>query len=396
MRALHVIPSVSQKSGGPGHAIIEMCRALHERSVDVLVAATDADVRGRLSVELGRPLMYKGVRTIFFPRQWSDAYKYSRPLSRWLDTRVADYDIVHIHAVFSHSSLAAARACRRHGVPYLVRPLGSLAPWGMRQKPFRKKLFWHAGVKRMLRGAAAIHYTTALEKQAVEESLGLARGVVIPLGIESESLAQAGVNGLFRQEHSTLLENPYILVLSRLLPTKGLDVLLEAFLPLVKREEFKSWRLVLAGEGPADYVASLKRLTAEGGGSDHVLFPGWLEGARKISATQGASLLALPSFHENFGLCVMEALACGVPVLVSPHVNIAPEIKDANAGWISPVEKSSLHAALTEALRAKDERTRRGSAGRELARRFSWREIAADLINLYQSIASRERHGDVH
>ena len=98
--------------------------------------------------------------------------------------------MVHIHAVFSHACLAAAQSCRRHRVPYIVRPLGTLDPWSLRQKRFRKQLFWQLAVKRMLREAAAIHYTADEEQRLAEHSLGLKRGVVIGLGVDSSLAAQ--------------------------------------------------------------------------------------------------------------------------------------------------------------------------------------------------------------
>jgi glycosyltransferase involved in cell wall biosynthesis len=277
-------------------------------------------------------------------------------------------------------------------VPYIVRPLGTLDPWSLKQKSLRKRAFWYAGIKTMLTGAAAIHYTTKGEQQAVENSLGLNHGVVVPLGVDVEIKPEAAAPhsrttiGKLGERVPDLRDRPYVLVLSRLHPKKALEVLLEAFLSLIKRPEFRTWRLVLAGEGPAPYVASLKRMVAEHKATDVVVFPGWLDGEQKEAALRDASLLALPSHHENFGLCVMESLACGTPVLVSPQVNLAPEIETAGAGWIANVEKASLEAALREALGSAGERARRGAAGRALANNFAWPVVAAKLADLYTSI----------
>ncbi len=391
MKALHVIPSVAAHYGGPSRAVLEMCGALRERGVSTLIATTDADGEGRLAVELGRPISYRNVPTIFFSRQWSEAYKYSHPLASWLDTHVDDFDVVHIHAVFSHSSLAAARACRKKGVPYIVRPLGTLDPWSLRQKRLRKRLFWHLGVRQMLAGAAAIHYTTVAERKLAEESLGLTRGVVIPLGIEAD---------LFNQPEETKsaaralpsVEPPYVLVLSRLHPKKGLEVLLPAFLSLVKRPEFAEWKLVLAGDGETKYVNSLKSLAESFEGNGNVVFTGWIDGERRRSVLREASLLALTSYQENFGLCAVEALACGVPVLLSPHVNLAEEIENVGAGWISPLEGEALERTLAETLSDEKERMQRGAIGRDLVRqRFTWEAVAEALAALYNSVGANER-----
>src|SRR5260370_9819348 len=99
-----------------------MGRGLPPQGVGVLIATTDADGPTRLPVERGTQLSWQGIPAIFFPRQWSEAFKYSRLLATWLDRHVGDFDVVHIHAVFSHASLAAAGASHRSGGPSLGRP----------------------------------------------------------------------------------------------------------------------------------------------------------------------------------------------------------------------------------------------------------------------------------
>lgn len=386
MRILHVIPSVAPRYGGPSRAVVEMCRALIARGIETLIATTDADGQGRLPVELGKEISFEGVPAIFFKWQWSEAYQYSRPLARWLNRHVGDFDVVHVHAVFSHACVAAARECRKHGVPYVVRPLGSIDPWSLEQKSFRKRLFWHLEVKRMLLGAAAIHYTAPGEQESAEQTLGLARGVVIPLGITMHP-SKPHDKSMPSQPARRPSKDPYVLVLSRLHPKKGLELLLNAFLPLVKKPEFAEWRLVIAGEGDAAYVNSLRQLVKNQEGDDNVIFPGWLDGAQKNAALEDASLLALTSFQENFGLCIIESLACGVPVLVSDKINLAGMIETANAGWVTSLQPAKLSRALTDALRDSHGRMQRGSAGRDLVnRRFTWPAIAGDLSSLYQSI----------
>ena len=154
--------------------------------------------------------------------------------------------------------------------------------------------------------------------------------------------------------------------------------------------ERRHWRLVVGGDGDAAYVAELKQFAQDRGALERVLFTGWLGGRAKVAALQGAALLVLPSRQENFGLVVAEALACGVPVLVTRHVNLAAEIEAAGAGWVAPLERSALLASLLEALQHKDERLRRGARGRELARtRFNWSAVATELGELYRAVGSR-------
>ena len=163
MRVLHVIPSVSERSGGPATAIVPMCRALMQQGIDVqLVSTNDGLSEGHDGIE------YKGVPAIFFPIQFGTSFKYSRPLASWLTTNIKNFDLAHIHAVFNHSSVAASQACRRASVPYIIRPLGTLDPWSMTQKSLRKRLFWQFSGKAMLRDASIVHYTSEVEKLSTE------------------------------------------------------------------------------------------------------------------------------------------------------------------------------------------------------------------------------------
>ena len=384
MKVLHVIPSVAPRYGGPSQAILEMTQALRTSGLDARIATTDADGAGRLPVALGREIDYQGVPTTFFARQFSEAYKYSRPLAQWLDARANEFDIIHIHAVFSHACLTAGRAARNHGVPYIVRPLGTLDPWSLGQKRWRKRLFWHLGVDKLLGKATAIHYTAPDERDLAEKALGLQRGVVIPLGLSFDVSASEPA-ATFRARYPALSDNPYLLVLARLHPKKGQDLLIEALAPLLREPDLAGWRLVLAGDGATDYKARLQALITSKGLKEKVIFAGWLDGAQKAAALQNASLLVLASHQENFGLCVIESLACGVPVLVSEGVNLAPAVKQAGVGWVSALAVEGLRENLAHILRAPAQRQAMKSTARTFAETYRWPRIAQELQALYRT-----------
>ncbi len=386
MRVLHVIPSVCDRSGGPAQAIFPMCRALEAKGIETLLVTTDAGIEIDTS-QLSGPVKLKNVSIQFFPSQWGKSFKFSRPMSLWLYENVRKFDLVHIHAVFNHACIAAARACRKHGVPYVVRPLGTLDPWSMGQKRLMKSAFWTLTGQRMLRGAAAVHYTTRAEREAAEQSLKISRGSVVPLGID---LDIAEVPTTSAQISIMPPSEPYVLVLSRLHPKKGLDVLLDAFLEITNEKQFEDWRLVLAGDGPDDYVRLLKRKAEIGRAAAVVSIPGWLEGETKKLFLQRASVLALPSHRENFGLCVLEALTCGVPVVISEFVNLAETIEGAGAGWVGTLDRESLVKILSEAMGSERERAKRGEAGRLLSRQFTWSEVANELVLLYRQVTTSQ------
>ncbi|HET6267328.1 MAG TPA: glycosyltransferase [Acidobacteriota bacterium] len=380
MKVLQVIPSLAARDGGPTQAVLSLSRALSAKNVECLIASTDANGQNRLPVVHETTLQYDSVPAIFFRRDWTQSFKYSRDLSRWLQSHVRDFDVVHIHAIFSHSSLAAAQACRRHKVPYILRPIGSLAPWSMSHHRLRKRILWNLGVSSMIAGASAVHYTSEEECKRSEESLGIKKGVVIPLGVETAGFENNSQNGSFSKW------KPYVLILSRIHPKKGIELILESFITLKREAEFREWKLVLAGDGDADYLAKLKGQARAQNGD--VVFAGWLDDDQKIDALQNAALFALTSRHENFGLAVMESLACGTPVLISKDVNTASDIEKANAGWVVNLDPASIAGALREAASDAQARKAKGQAGKAMVlRKFNWSKIADDLIRLYTRVA---------
>jgi glycosyltransferase involved in cell wall biosynthesis len=214
---------------------------------------------------------------------------------------------------------------------------------------------------------------------------------VIPLGLDlheyrshRQPFASGDTNAISGAE-------PYILSLSRLTPTKGIDLLLEAFLDLLAERDAPRVKLVIAGEGERGYVATLKRRAAASKYHDRVIFAGWLDGNERIAALQAAHLFALPSEHENFGVSVSESLACGVPVLVTPNVGIAGEVAIAGAGWVAQRDVTSIRNVLASVLDDENERVKRGEAARRLAQRFSSDRVALDLLRLYSSLSDSKQ-----
>jgi glycosyltransferase involved in cell wall biosynthesis len=395
MNILHVIPAVAPHYGGPSQAVIEMCRALQHAGLTVDLCTTDADGDGQLPVELDKPTLYRGVRTHFFRRDRSEAFKFSRSLARWLDNNVARYDIVHIHAVFSHATYAAARACQRQQIPYIVRPLGTLEPWSMQQKRPRKMLAWHLLFRRVLRRAAAVHYTTRQERELTEQSLNLSKGVTIPNGVD-EALLAVESTGKFRKQHGIPTDATVVLCLSRLHPKKGIDLLLEVFLNLQTQGKFAPWHLVVAGDGEPGYVDQLRGIVRGTAAESSVHWTGWLEGDAKFAALAEANLFVLNSFQENFGIGAVEAMACGTPVLLSRQVGLATDVAEHGAGWIVDLQQDGLRNGLLEATADATEARKRGANARRLvADRFTWSRVSAQLRLLYESLLTRHKSAPV-
>jgi glycosyltransferase involved in cell wall biosynthesis len=357
------------------------------------LATTNDNGPELLDVPLGVPVDENGVTCWYFARQ-TRFYTYSRPFRRWLGRHLRHYDLVHIHALFSYCSNAAALLAAREGIPYIIRPLGVLNEWGMRnRRPWLKKLSFRFVESRVLANAAFVHYTSEQERLEAA-ALGLShRALIIPNPAEPPSAAPRRLAGRFRSRHPRFAERKLVLFLSRIDRKKGLDLLLPAFARLKVREPMAA--LVIAGDGDARLTHGLQAEARRLGVAEDILWTGLLSGVDKAAAFVDADVFVLPSYSENFGVAVIEAMTYGTPVVVSDQVAIHPQIRQARAGVVVPCQADALASALSWLLG--DPQTRRELAenGKRLVtERFTVDAVARQLIAAYGEIA-RARPVDV-
>jgi glycosyltransferase involved in cell wall biosynthesis len=381
LRVLHVIPSVASFRGGPSQVIRMMAEGLAERGVAVEVATTDDDGPRRLAVPRGVPVREGRVTYWYFPRQIRP-YICSVPLAGWLWRHVWDFDLVHIHTVFSYASTTAALMARARGVPYIVRPLGVLNRWGFaNRKPFLKRVSFAAIDRQILKHAAAIQYTSVQERTEAERLCPGAHAVVVPNPVRiSEKWGPPA-----RRPESGVSSQPVILFMSRVDQKKGLDLLIEAFARVERR--FPGSRLVVAGSGDAAFEKSLRRLAEKELVADAMDWVGFVSGAAKQAWLERAAVFVLPSYSENFGVAVAEAMAAGLPVIISDQIGIHPAVTQGGAGLVVPLNVAALADALTRVLADPAAGQVMGERGRRLAAsEFSIPVVAEKLVALYQSV----------
>lgn len=386
MKVLHVIPSLSLKHGGPSVALPLMAKSLSALGVTVDIATTDDDgPGGRMRVPLVQPVLGVAGSTYYFRKQ-TEFYKVSLPLARWLYQRIPDYDLVHVHALFSHTSLAAARAARSRGVPYIIRPLGLLNQWGMEhRRPWLKRLSLRFLEGPVLRHASAMHYTSSEEQQQAEKTGATAAGFVVPLGIDLESSRVEPEVGELCRRFPVLVSRRLILFLSRIDPKKGLDLLIPAFASV--RESHPDALLVIAGEGDRSYVTRLKELVNQLGIVEDVVWAGQLSGALKQAALASARIFVLPSYSENFGIALVEALAAGCPCVTTDGVAVASFVKGYDAGIVVPPEVDKLAWGIARMLSDTKYSDRCGVNARRLVMsKFSLEAMGQGLSAAYQKV----------
>ncbi|MCB1209032.1 MAG: glycosyltransferase, partial [Verrucomicrobiales bacterium] len=389
LRILHVIPSMSQSQGGPSYAMPLMAYALAQKGMHVDIVTTNDDGKAvhRTDVPLGSPVEKDGYRVIYFSKQ-TEFYKTSVPLLNWLRANVRGYDLVHIHALFSFSSMAAMVAAREHGIPYIVRPLGVLNAWGMTQRRrFAKQASFSLLDKPLINGAAAIHYTSAQERDDAARLHLTPRPEIVPLGVDLRGFDTMPDGAEFAAKYPELKGKPFVLFLSRIDPKKGLDLLIPAF---ASSAAAANTFLVIAGRGDPGYEAKLHAAVAQAGLSNRVVWTGHLAGSLKLSALSSATLFVLPSHSENFGIALLEAMAAGCACISSPEVALAKDVAEDNAVEIVPRSIEDWSRALDRLIRNAPRRELLSKNARRVAHeRYSLSAMGNALHALYERLLHR-------
>ena len=282
-------------------------------------------------------------------------------------------DIVHIHGLWSPFVVRALSWCRRNKVPYVVSPHGCLMPWAMQNGRLKKFLFFHFLVKPLIRKASCLHVTTDTEKNVCEE-LGLkCKYAIVPLGVTMPEVRTVDTK-------ETRIRT--VLFLSRVSREKGVEILLDAW----KRLSPTGWQLVVAGPSWRGYLEELKRKVADEG-IVGVEFIGAVIGEAKDKVYRSADLFVLPSYAENFGSVVVEALSYGIPVVTTKGTPWTI-LEESRCGWWIENNVETVARTLRIAMRLDDpKRMRMGQRGRKLvADKYTWTSAASNMLECYKDV----------
>ena len=383
MNILHVIANLAPRYGGPPRAAQDMCRVLAKRGHHVELFTTNQDGAGVTSVPTNRPVGSDGYLTTYFGVGGPHAYSVSRGLYRALERRITEFDVVEIHGLYLFHTLVGATIARRDHVPYILQPHGGLTRYQRAHHRGRKWLYGILVERRNLNRAAAIHYTAELERQEAEETGIQAPGHVVPLGVD------LGFYGHPAREVDLPVgiprDVPLITFMGRIAEKKGLDITIDA-LAHVRRMGGRA-HLVVAGPDNDGLQALLERRVRSSGLDDDVTFAGTVAGASKVALLQRSHAFVLASLDENFGIAVVEALAAGVPVIISRGVAIHSDIDAAHAGMVVERTCESVAAAILRLLSDEPARREMAAAARTLAgRQFSLDAMGEGLERMYDHV----------
>jgi glycosyltransferase involved in cell wall biosynthesis len=383
LRILHVVPTYypAVRYGGPIRSVQALCAALVRCGHHVSVYTTNIDGDRHSAVPLGRPVDLEGVSIHYFSVPALRRLFWSPGLSVKLRKTVSEFDLVHLHSIFLWPTYVAARAARRAGVPYVMSPRGMLVGDIIRRKSRLVKSAWIGLIeRRSLAQAAALHVTAQIEgDEAKAMGLRLPGVFCVPNGVSWPSTHPGLAAGPFRD-----VPRPYALFLSRINRKKGLDRLIRAWAGVPQLT------LIVAGNDDENYLPEVSALAGSRGVTDRVRFVGPVSDEHKWALYENAEMFILPSYSENFGNVVAEAMAMGCPVIVTPDVGLAQLVRETGAGVVTSGEPEILSRVIADLHHDEVRRKRLGSRGRQTAiERLSWDGVAAQMEAEYARILNR-------
>jgi len=385
---LEVVPAYYpfQEQGGPVVKVRALARGLVQRGHQVTVLTADLGIRDRMSASMkaehckwGWRSVQGGVEVIYLSTLGHyRALTLNPRVIGFCRTSLGKFDTVHIYGLYDLLGPAVSYFCRGRGLPYVIEPMGMYRPI---DRNLRLKELWHRSIgKAFWQNAAMIVATSEMEQQELlEDGIPAAKIAVRYNGIDPASYTALPTRGGFRAKHGLSPDEPLILFLSRLIPRKGADILIEAF----ARACPESGRLVIAGpEGESSYRAYLEKRARETGVEARVLFTGAVYDEEKKALLGDTDLFALPSRYENFANAPAEAIACGIPVIITNACGIR-SLVEGRAGLVIAPEMEPLVEALRKLIHDKAFYARMKEGCRRVADQLSWDRLTEQMESYY-------------
>ena len=320
-----------------------------------------------------------------WPRSWCR----SKGLARGLSASVQSFDVMDISELWLHPTYAAGRIAHAKGVPYILRPAGALEPWRLRNGCFRrlkKKMYLELMGRPAVERAACLQAASPQEVESFRQAGYRGPVTIIPAGVDLD-LFEPGDSSESDEFWPELKNRPVVLFMSRLSPEKGLDLLIPLWAEYVKSPARRDAVLVVAGPDYRGYGKTVARMIRECGAGSHVRMTGMVQGRRKLALLRRADVFVLPSYSENFGIVVAEALACGTPVITTTGTPWS-QLQEVDAGRRVPPTRPELAEALGELLTmSASQRNAMGQRGRALIEaKYTWDKIALQFLKVCDCI----------
>jgi glycosyltransferase involved in cell wall biosynthesis len=378
--------------GGIPHRVFGLAEALISLGHPCQVITTNAGGSQNLKVEVEKPTTYYGVPVIYTERWRNNSYFYAPRLIRHLRELAPFYDAALVSGGWGYINIAVRLSLPRVDLPYILNPEGLFDPWALRHKHLKKLIYWHLIERRNYMKAAGIVALTEFEADQARQYVPQVPIRVIPNGTNPEHFQCPGSKEALAAIFPVLANSPYILFLSRLHPKKGLDLLFPAFqrlLALCREHDSPEPYLVVAGDGEQQYKHDLENLVQRLEIRDRVLFTGLVIGEAKLALLHHCSFMVLPSRGEGLPMAVLEAMACGKPVVLTRGCYL-PEVARAGAGLEVELEVEPMVEAMMQLWIDHGMRLEMGERASQLvAEKYTWHRIAEQTVNFCEQILHR-------
>lgn len=385
MKVLHIAASLSSKWGGPTRVIIGLTEALSKKGVKVSIFAPMAKNEKRF---LDKP---KGVNIRLFRKSFPSKFwtSYSPSLANTLREVVFGYDLLHIHEIWHHPHFAAYRAAKSAKKHFMVTIHGELEPWCLHHKAFKKKIYSALIQERILEEASALHAINEEEVKHISTFVHNENVVLVPNAVNAQEYENLPPGEWIEDRYPKLRDKRVILFLGRIHPQKGLDILARAFNVVLK--EHNDTQLVIVGPDNDNYKREIIKILSSQNTIHRTTFTGTLMGDMKLAALGRANIFVLPSYSEGFSISTLEAMACGLPVVITKGCNF-PEVEKTGAGWVCDADVHDVSKALIELLRDPAMCKEMGKKGKRLVtEKFTWDRVADKMLTTYERIVHGRR-----
>jgi len=384
MKVLHVVANFSPEWGGPTRSVHGLTEALAKKDIQISIFGPKKRDNDK-NILYPKETIVKLFPKDFLYRLWTG---HSFSLKKALKAEIEKFDLVHIHEIWHHPHFAGYKAAKYLKKPFIISIRGELEPWCLNHKALKKKIYSILIQKKILREATALHALTKEEVKNISKFVNNKNIFNIPNGLNLEEFNNLPPQKDIENLYPDLKGKKVILFFGRIHPKKGLDILAKSFSTFAKDRE--NVRLVIAGPDENGYKSKIKSILKNEDILNKVIFTGMLSGNTKLAVLNRANIFVLPSYSEGFSMAVLEAMACGLPVIITGKCNF-PEVEKNKAGIIINGDVNPLAKALDNLLNNPYLCKEMGENGRKLVReKFTWDKIANQMINLYEKIIYKE------
>jgi glycosyltransferase involved in cell wall biosynthesis len=381
-------------TGGPPRVVTRLAAAQAKLGHGVTILAHDAPSAGSAFRDMVCPLPgFESVKVELLPSCTRVQKLWPARSSKAAESLLGRHDVLHIHNVWDSILRASCRAAMRGGVPYFIQPNGMLDPWSLDQKKHKKRVAIALYYRQMINHAAGIFAGNDQERRLIEPLRFKPPVTIVPLnGIFPEEVEPQPQAGAFFERYPALGGKPFVLFLGRFHHKKGIDYLADAFARFAKRNADAQLVMVGVDDGAEE---DFRRRVRQNSLERRVHMVGPLHGVAKWEAMRDATCFTLPSRQEGFSIAITEALACGVPVVITPGCHF-DEVADAEAGFVVEPTDEAICGAFEKLFVDAELRGRASHAARELVRtRFSSYVMAERVIEAYVRAIDRSRPAQV-